>query len=367
MSGKLTTWLVAGASLLGVFGCSSRPAPRDYMKENVARWNAQLEEAGGTFEAWEQKVKPYHDDVRKALEDRPPSISGIIGLEDTLFFRRSLEVLVCGDYAKQTGGKYPLPAIVDFHEQLKSRGIHLLFCPIPVKGAVFPDRLSENAPPKTGPYANPWTYKLFLELAAEGVECVDLMPALLAARDEPGEELYMPLDTHYSPRGMEVVADVFAERIRNYEWYRNPKPTWKRAAYTTQDAPFKRRGDIVAMLKASERRKYRPMELVGKQVVGPDGELYKDDKTSPVMFLGDSYAGVFHFQDCKNAGITAHIALRVGMPLDLVLGLGMGPEVRKKVARRGKDGLTGKRLVIWALSERDLYNYRSPWGIIPMP
>ena len=138
-------------------------------------------------------------------------------------------------------------------------------------------------------------------------------------------------------------------------------------AYTTKEATFKRRGDVVHMLPESEKITYRPMELAAEQVVCPDGELYTDDKASPILFLGDSYAGVYHYEDCKNAGITAHIAKELGMPLDLVIGQGMGPEVRKKAARRGVDAFAGKRLVIWSLSERDLFNYKSPWDIIPMP
>lgn len=76
---------------------------------------------------------------------------------------------------------------------------------------------------------------------------------------------------------------------------------------------------------------------------------------------------VFHFEDCRHAGLTAHIAKETGPPIDLILGQGMGPEVRKKLARRGPGAPEGKKLVIRALSEGDLYNYRSPWGIVPVP
>jgi alginate O-acetyltransferase complex protein AlgJ len=203
------------------------------------------------------------------------------------------------------------------------------------------------------------------ELAGAGVECVDLLPAFLEARDAPGEPFYMPLDTHWSHRALRIAARVFAERIRAYPWY--AEAAREPVRYSTRTCAFKRRGDIVPMLPETERLNYPPMEFEAEQVVSPDGSLYKDERSGPILLLGDSYAAVFHFQDCKHAGLTAHIAEETGLPVDLVLGLGMGPEVRKKLLRRGRGGLDGKRLVIWALSERDLYDYRSPWEKIPLP
>ncbi|GAF86253.1 unnamed protein product, partial [marine sediment metagenome] len=264
--------------------------PRDFMKENVDRWNAALERAGGDFAAWEKKVAPFHDDVRQALESRPAEFSGIVGLDGFLFFRRSLEVFVAGDLRKQKEGLNPFPVIVGFKKQLDDRGIDLLFCPIPVKAAVMPGKLSANAPPASGPYVNPYTTKLLAELAEAGVECVDLMPAFMAERDKPATEpFYMKLDTHWSHRALRVAASVFAERIKGYDWY--PELVKEPVAYTVKKVTVKRRGDIVVgprMLPAAERIKYAPMKLHAEQVLKPDGSFYKDDESSPIVVLGDS-------------------------------------------------------------------------------
>jgi hypothetical protein len=357
---------IGAVALALAAGCGTRPPPRDFAKENADRWRAELARWGGAYAAWEERVRPFHDDVRRALADRPKEIAGIVGLDGFLFFRRSLEVLVAGDLREQEKpGRDPYPAVVDYHGRLKARGIDLLFCPIPVKAAVMPAKMSENAPPAEGPYVDPWTRKLMAELADAGVECVDLLPAFLEERDGAGEPFYMPLDTHWSHRALRIAARLFAERVRAYPWY--DEVAKEQVAYSTKHCTFKRRGDIVPMLPEAERLSCPPMELGAEQVVRPDGSFYKDEKSSPILFLGDSYSAVFHFQDCKHAGITAHIAKETGVPVDLVLGLGMGPEVRKKLLRRGKGGLDGKRLVIWALSERDLHNYRSPWEKIPLP
>ncbi len=304
--------------------------------------------------------------VRKALASRPEEISGIVGRDGFLFFRRSLKVLAAGDLREQKDGRDPFPAVVDFKRQLEARGVDLLFCPIPVKAAVMPEKLSEHAPGAGGPYVDPSTRKLMLELAEAGVECVDLLPHFIAARKNAANEpVYMPLDTHWTPGTVKVAARVFAERIRAYPWFKEAAKT--PVKYSTKETQFKRRGDIVYMLPESERLKHPPMKLEAEQVLMPDGSFYEDDRSSPVVLLGDSYAGVFHFEDCRYAGITAHLAKELSFPIDLILGQGMGPKVRAKLARRGKGALEGKKLVIWALSERDLHEYRDPWKMIPLP
>ena len=372
---------VLGASALMMSaGCGSKAPPRDFPKENVDRWKGELQQWGGSWSAWEEKVAPFHADVRSALESRPEEILGLPGRDGFLFFRRSVEVLVAGDLRNQKEGRDPYPAIVDFHAQLKARGVDLLFCPIPVKAAVLPERLSGSAPPASGPYVDPYTRKLMAELAEAGVECVDLLPLYLAAKDEGGgvagphalkprpagaEPFYMKDDTHWSNRALRLAARAFAERIKAYPWY--AEASKQKVAYTVKTVTTKRRGDIVRMLPDAERSAYPPMTLEAEQVLKPDGGFYKDDKSSPVVLLGDSYAGVYHFEDCRHAGLTAHIAREIGFPVDLILGQGMGPKVRGKLARRGPGGLEGKRLVIWALSERDLFNYREPWSVIPLP
>jgi len=346
-------------------GCGKKVQPRDFMKENVDRWRGELARWGGDWPDWEKKVAPFRQDVRKALDERPGKIAGIVGLDGYLFFRRSLEVLVAGDLRAQTDGRDPYPAIVGYHRQLRQRGVELLFCPIPVKAAVLPEKISRSAPGPEGPWVDPWTRKLMLDLAEAGVECVDLLPEFLAARREGADTLYMPLDTHWTPVGLELAARVLAERIKACPWYADAAKD--PAAYATKDVAFRRQGDIKPMLPEAERAAYRPLDLAARQVVMPDGRMYQDDKTSPVLFLGDSYAGLFHFGECEHAGVTAHIAKEIGMPVDLVLGLGMGPQVWKKLAYRGKTCLAGKKLVVWALSERDLFGYATGWEAIPLP
>jgi len=287
---RQATPVTALVALAVCIGCGGKAAPqRDFIRENIDRWNAEVQQWGGSWDGWSQSIKPFTDDVRTLLASRPENIPGIVGIDGFLFFRRSLEVLVAGDLRKQEEGKDPFPAIVDFNNQLKARGVDLLFCPIPVKAAVFPEKASPNAPAPGGPFVNPYTRKLMLELSQAGVECVDLLPVFINERNrrEAGDDepFYMIYDTHWSNRALRTAARVFAERIRAYPWYSSAARG--RSRYTTAQATSKRRGDIVQMLPEAERVQYRPMTLRAEQVMKADGAFYEDDANSPIVLLGE--------------------------------------------------------------------------------
>jgi alginate O-acetyltransferase complex protein AlgJ len=96
-------------------------------------------------------------------------------------------------------------------------------------------------------------------------------------------------------------------------------------------------------------------------VLADGGQLYDDDADSPIVVLGDSFTGVYELTESEHAGVSAHVARDVGFPVDLVMSYGGGPNVRQKLMRRGVEGLTGKKLVVWMMTARDLYNYWEDW------
>jgi alginate O-acetyltransferase complex protein AlgJ len=120
-------------------------------------------------------------------------------------------------------------------------------------------------------------------------------------------------------------------------------------------------GDLVSRLPDATRLAYKPETLAAQQVVSPGGGLYEDDPDSPIVLLGDSFTGVYELTDAEHAGVSAHIAREVSFPLDLVMSYGGGPNVRQKLMRRGAEALASKKLVIWLMTARDLYNYWEDW------
>ncbi len=328
----------------------------------------ELEEWGdGSWEKWVEKIADFRKDIERQLRERPAEIKGLKGKDGFLFFRGSLAYLTSGDLRQQKDNRDPFPAIVDYNKQLKDKGIDFLFVIIPSKPEIFPEKVSDFAPEDGIPYVNPYTRKLMLELSQAGVEVIDLYPEFIKNRYGKSEEelLYMKTDTHWTDRGIQIASKIIADRIKKYPWYndicKNP------ISYKIKEVKFTRNGDIRGMLPDEEKAEYRPMDLIAHQVINPDNTLYKDDKSSPIVILGDSFCGVYQEEEPKHAGLSAHIAKEIGMPVDLIMAYGSGPNIRQRFARRGAEEISKKKLVIWTTASRDLYDYWSPWEIVKVP
>jgi alginate O-acetyltransferase complex protein AlgJ len=351
----------------GTSGVQGNPdsAKTGNMAANVKRWQGELQKWGnGSWDEWAARVADFRGDIQRQLKERPASIKGLIGRDGFLFFRGSLNYLTSGELRQQENNRNPYPAIVDYQKQLRAKGIDLLFVIVPTKAEILPDKISDSAPKPDGPYVTPYTRKLMLELTEACVEVVDLLPAFIEAR-EGDEPIYMKQDTHWTDRGLRLAARIIADRIKQYPWF--GQVCDRPISYTVREVTFTRGGDIRGMLPDEEKIAYRPMKLSGQQVLKPDGSFYEDDKSSPIVVMGDSFCGVYQREEPKHAGISAHIAKEIGMPVDLIMAYGSGPGIRKRLARRGASAISEKKLVIWMTAARDLYDYWAPWELIRVP
>lgn len=332
---------------------------------------AELDRHGGSWSAWAKEVAPLHTALERQLAAIPSGAKAFAGSDGFLFFGQSVKAVVGGDFGKQKGAKNPIPSIVQFRKFLAEHDVDLLFVPVPTKVEMFPDKAAGGSAKESarmsrfvGEVVNPYQRKLLLDLADKGVETVDLLPALLAQakadrEKSPGEPLYQLQDTHWSARGLELAARVVAQRVRRYPWYKGIAE--QKRVYRTKDASFTRHGDLHSRLPEAEKSRHSPETLVGHQVLDADGKLYEDDPESPIVLLGDSFTGVYQLMDCEHAGISAHLARELGAPIDLVMSYGGGPNVRQKLLRRGAKALGSKRLVIWMMTERDLWDFWEGW------
>lgn len=325
----------------------------------------ELAAHGGSWPAWNAQLGPLQAALKARLAAMPAGSKALAGADGFLFFNRSIAYALGGDLAKQKKDRNPVPVIAAFRKLLAQHGVDMLFVPVPTKVEVYADKAASR-PGKdggmgqfVGKVVNPYERKFLLELAAEGVETVDLLPALLATRADDKAPAYQAQDTHWTSRGLELAAKLVAERIRRYPWYKELAA--HRRVYHERDAPFSRHGDLQSRLPENERAGYAPESLVGHQVVDAAGNLYDDDPDSPVVLLGDSFTGVYELMDCEHAGVSAHLAKELGYPLDLVMSYGGGPNVRQKLMRRGEAALGSKKLVIWMMTARDLYQFEEGW------
>jgi len=82
--------------------------------------------------------------------------------------------------------------------------------------------------------------------------------------------------------------------------------------------------------------------------------------------MGDSFTGVFEIVDCKGAGVGAHIAEKTSLPVDIITSWGGGPLVREKMLRARQKNLSEKRVVVYMMVSRDLYNYSQGWSALEL-
>jgi hypothetical protein len=329
---------------------------------NNNRFEMEIRENGG-YEKWASKDSAWRSEQRNAERALPPDQSAIIGRDGWIFFNKDIECLNSGDLNTQSPEKNPFPHLVALKDYLTKRGISLLFVIVPDKAEVYFDRLPPPQLKDDYSIVNPFFRKFLKNLQDTGIEVIDLLPLFLAAKKEDaaaGEAVYQKQDTHWSFRGMEIAAHAIAQRIKNYQWYEQTIRT--PTLYSIKDTTFLRQGDLVDKIPAAKRINYPAVLLKGKQVFLPDKTLFKpSNPEAPILLMGDSFTGVFELVDCKAAGVGSHIAAQTKLPLDIITSWGGGPQVREKMLRTREKFLSYKRVVIYMMVERDLFNYSQGW------
>ena len=353
----------AGPSKPALRLAKTRPTPSPGAV--AATVERELADQGGSWPKWFEKLSPTQQSLKKRLKAMPPKVKALAGREGFLFYRNDLEYVTGGDLEKQRKGKNPLPAIVEFKKLLDEQGVDFLFVPVPTKLEVYPEKLDPELKTVSGEVLNPAFRKLLASLAKEGVEVLDLLPALLRAKSATGSEpLFQHQDTHWTDRGLRLTAEMLAARVKKYPWY--GELAKQKRSYSMRETSFTRFGDLQSRLPEAEQKKYAPETLAAHQVLLA-GQPYDDDPDSPLVLLGDSFTGVYELTDAEHAGVSAHIARGIGYPLDLVMSYGGGPNVRQKLMRRGVEALGTKKLVIWMMTARDLFNYWEDWESLKKP
>lgn len=117
----------------------------------------------------------------------------------------------------------PSPAMVEgcsqmvlaMHRLLARRGVRFLFAPIPESGSIYPELFPEGDRRRM---VRSGLVDLVLErVSAAGVETVDLRPTFRANKDP---YLFHRDDTHWSPRAVDIAADVLSKAVQ-----RGPAPS----------------------------------------------------------------------------------------------------------------------------------------------
>ncbi len=325
------------------------------------------EDASPAAEAFRKEVAARVAAAEKAGKN------AVRGADGWLFFRGEMRSVAVGRFWGEEAAKVsraakqkyadPLPAILEFHGQLKSAGVEMLFVPVPPKTLVYPDKLSDNVKPGADglpPRLDVFHQEFYRLLEEKGIEVLDLWPQLAAARlDEKGAG-YCRQDTHWSSRACRLTAGLIAGRYRDRKWF--PKPGGTK--YKLTEKPLQITGDLWSYLKdPALARETLPMVFVAAGE-GPKASPPEIDRNSPVVLIGDSHTLVFSAGEdmhTRGAGLPDHLAAAFGAGIDLVGVRGSGATVPRIDLARRKDNLKGKKLVIWCLSARQFTESNNGW------
>ncbi len=345
-----------------------------------------------------------------------------------LFYRQDVEFLVQPSPLDVRSAKLdnPVKAIERFRDQLKAKGVELLVVVTPGKPSIYPERLTgknSDAAGNAGAAENgnaaavgnaanlenavglqSHGKKILDSLTRAGFNTVDLYTPLLAAKSRDAAEgpLYLNDDTHWTPRGAELAADVIAKKVREMVDAGTVKFRGKDTVrYVASDSIADRMGDVgemsglnkfnvfkvqkvtghvVSQQNIKERTEKLPVDstcveaaksackkndscfIAQSALCERDTVLYdttvtpfKDDfRKSEILILGDSFSRIYQTDSPVNAGWIAHFAKNMNRPVaSIVSDGGASTLVREKLARKSSV-LKGKKLLIWEFVERDL-------------
>jgi alginate O-acetyltransferase complex protein AlgJ len=259
----------------------------------------------------------------------------------------------------------PLPAILDFRDQLKQQGVRLILVPVPAKAVVYPGPLTGDGL-EARARLDDVHQAFFAKLRGEGVEVIDLLPDFLAAAAEGGEPLYCRTDSHWAGRGVNIAARKIAAALNGVAW---PEGAPHIKTDTTE-TKIEIQGDLARLLKeGTPGPESLSLRFVNDAATG---KPVAPSPESPLVLLGDSHTLVFHSGEdmlATGAGLGDHLAHDLGMPVDLigVRGSGATP-ARVNLMRRSRanpDYLSGKKAVVWCFTVRE-FTESTGWSKVPL-
>ncbi len=310
----------------------------------------------------------------KVSEAEKKNQSAILGKDGWMFFVPELRALTVGPFWGENAAQVsqssksdyadPLPAIVDFHNQLKQAGIELLVVPVPAKAAVYPEGIVSVPAGKktTAQRLDPSHERFYQLLKDEGVAVLDLLPAFLEHEGEKDGLLYCKTDTHWSGRGLAMAAEKIAKQVQDRPWLKE----LARSEYESQTHAVEITGDLARMLNEKDPvQESLPLTFVG---TGDNRTPISPDRDSPVLLMGDSHTLVFHDPTlhARGAGLPDHLAMQLGFPVDLIGVRGSGATTTRIELLRRRDNLKGKKLVIWCFSFREFTESFTGWRKVPV-
>jgi len=259
----------------------------------------------------------------------------------------------------------PLPAILEFRDQLGERGIELLIVPVPVKASIHPGLFSRRFAAAAKTVHNPSHDEFLTRLEVEGVRIFDPTSLLVDAAASTGEPQYLMTDTHWTPQAVDLVAQELAATVRKTIDLSKKN----RARYSSKDAPVGNVGDLAEMLEIPEL--FTTQTVHTAVVERSNGKPWQTARSAEVMLLGDSFANIYSEEKLgwgADAGLAQRLSYHLRRPVDTLIRNDDGAFATRLLLsqeiEQSGDRLANTRVLIWEFTARELSV--GDWRSIPM-
>ncbi|HYN42923.1 MAG TPA: hypothetical protein VE129_14175 [Thermoanaerobaculia bacterium] len=248
--------------------------------------------------------------------------------------------LSTSDFISQTAFVSSIDAISRW---LASRGIDLIFVPVPKMTEVYPDQFIRETPADR--IVAPQMRRAIHDLLDRGVEVVDVLPVFLEARKKAGPSLYQFCDPHWTWEGQRIALEEIVKRLQRY-------PVVRKA----QSGPhlyrsFTERRDVSAVsaalgaLTPEQAKRVKPLLAYDVELVQPVGNAPLTSETSPIALAGDSY----------NNGLEANLSYRLNLPIRDLHASGSSSPFKDLL--RDPESMKSMKVLIYLVSTPGLWEY----------
>lgn len=344
------------AGLLGAVGLGAQtPAVEQARKAAIAATLAALTAekktiGKGSYTEWFAKLAELRKELRAVMDAEAPRTLPTDPATKHYLLRAAgapplFNEMYTGEYVTPkapdafawTAGLLAPDAVRATSRWLKKQGIDLLFVPVPKMSDVYMDRIVPRGVPADRIVA-PHLRKVLFEMLSDDVEVVDLLPALLQARDVSKEPLYLPADSHWSPAGRAVAVRMLAERLGRYPAFQAAKKA--APIYTVATSKLQYPMSALPLLSEEDKAAVEPFLHPEYDFISRlDGKPYGNYESGPVLLIGDSYSDMLGPQLAE--AINAPVAM---MPVP-------GGTVQPvKELLRNRTALAEAKVVVWVVN-----------------
>src|SRR4029077_149993 len=321
----------------------------------------------------ESQQKFVNDLAAKSRAAESENAAVIAGVDGWFFLSSDIRLLSVGQFWGADAAKVsrahkpesadPIPAIADFHDQLKRRGIDLLLMPVPPKAAIYPEKILPDVD-LHGETAAPYLSRFYDELRKHEIDIVDLSPVFLQNRANEHGPVFCKTDTHWSGFGCVLAAQTIKDKIRE------KLAGQPRKDYAAEWKETTIKGDL-GDLVGSNAKKPEPEKIAIRTISDKEtGAAISPDPNSPLLIIGDSHTLVFHDFLAEKSGLLDQLAYETGFAPDLIGTRGSGStSVRISLYRRARkdaDYLSKKKIVVWCFAAREFTESDQGWDKVPV-